>query len=220
MTKFTDNLIKRLASKHLLLHPFYQGWTDGTISRETLRNYASQYYHHVSAFPRYLSATHSGCADLATRQLLLENLNDEERGAENHPELWLRFAEELGLDREQVKNQALQPETQALIESFMTAARSSYEEGLGALLAYEHQVPQVATFKMDALKKHYGFAEGCNGLTFFDVHRKADVYHTEALKQALDQLPPAAQAKAEAAATIASTRLWEFLDGIHNRAAA
>jgi pyrroloquinoline-quinone synthase len=34
---------------------------------------------------------HSRCDELETRQVLLENLIDEERGAGNHPELWLRL---------------------------------------------------------------------------------------------------------------------------------
>ena len=56
----------------------------------------SKYYAHVSNFPIYISATHSRCDDIKVRQLLLENLNDEEKGEENHPELWMRFAEGLG----------------------------------------------------------------------------------------------------------------------------
>ena len=52
----------------LLKHPFYQEWTAGALSLERLRNYAAQYYRHVAAFPRYLSALHSRCDDLQTRQ--------------------------------------------------------------------------------------------------------------------------------------------------------
>jgi len=74
----------------MLKHPFYQAWTAGTLSLERLQNYAVEYYPHVAAFPRYLSAIHSRCADIATRQAILENLIEEERGSENHPELWLR----------------------------------------------------------------------------------------------------------------------------------
>ena len=80
-----------VAEMSLLKHPFYQQWTAGTLSAQRLGNYAIQYYRHVEAFPRYLSALHSRCDELETRQVLLENLIDEERGAENHPELWLRL---------------------------------------------------------------------------------------------------------------------------------
>ena len=65
---------------NLLDHPFYREWTAGTLPLQRLRNYAQQYYRHVAAFPRYLSGIHARCEDLSTRQALLENLIDEERG--------------------------------------------------------------------------------------------------------------------------------------------
>ncbi len=64
-----------ISERSLLKHPFYQAWTAGTLSRERLQNYAVEYYPHVAAFPRYLSAIHSRCADIATRQALLEELD-------------------------------------------------------------------------------------------------------------------------------------------------
>jgi hypothetical protein len=36
-----DTLIGRY---HLLKHPFYQAWTEGTLSKESLQLYAAQYY--------------------------------------------------------------------------------------------------------------------------------------------------------------------------------
>src|SRR5258708_14605355 len=79
--------------RSLLKHPFYQAWTAGTLSIERLQNYAIEYYPHVAAFPRYLSAIHSRCSDIVTRQALLENLIEQERGVKNHPELCLPFAQ-------------------------------------------------------------------------------------------------------------------------------
>ena len=99
-TKRIDDVV---SEQHLLKHPFYTAWTEGTLTVSALRGYAAQYYKHVAAFPRYLSAIHAQTPDLETRQYLLENLIDEERGAENHPELWLRFAEGIGTTREVVR---------------------------------------------------------------------------------------------------------------------
>ncbi|MBS1984315.1 MAG: CADD family putative folate metabolism protein, partial [Bdellovibrionales bacterium] len=154
---FTQSLAQTLSDKHLLQHPFYQAWTEGSIPLETLRVYAAQYFQHVSAFPRYLSATHSDCTNIQARQLLLENLNDEESGTENHPELWLRFLEGLGGQRSDALQCAhVLPQTRALVNTFLSRAKNSYAEGLGVLFAYERQVPEVAAFKIDALKAKYG----------------------------------------------------------------
>src|ERR1043166_7524241 len=92
------------AEKHLLKHPFYLAWARGALSRDALADYARQYYHHVAAFPTYLSAVHAKCEDQATRKQLLNNLIDEEAGSPSHPELWLRFAEGLGVSAGEARN--------------------------------------------------------------------------------------------------------------------
>jgi pyrroloquinoline-quinone synthase len=168
-----------IAERSLLKHPFYQAWTAGTLSIERLQNYAVQYYPHVAAFPRYLSAIHSRCADIATRQALLENLIEEERGAENHPELWLRFAEAIGVPRERVVDSTASASSTALVDEFMRLAESGHvPSGLAALYAYESQIPSVATAKIDGLRRFYGVSDE-RGLAFFSVHEKADVWHAQ-----------------------------------------
>src|SRR2546429_4185422 len=108
---WTTKIDDVVAERHLLKHPFYTAWTEGALTLDSLRGYAAQYYKHVAAFPRYLSAVHTQTDDLTTRQYLLENLTDEERGDENHPELWLRFAEGLGTTREAIREADPLPET-------------------------------------------------------------------------------------------------------------
>src|SRR3954447_7013530 len=105
----------QVAAKHLLTHPFYQAWTRGELSKDALQDYARQYYHHVAAFPTYLSAVHAKCDDQPTRKQILSNLIDEEAGDPNHPELWLKFAESLGTSREEICATEKEPETAALI---------------------------------------------------------------------------------------------------------
>src|SRR5688500_19221606 len=94
-SEFQNALSEAVMQFSMLKHPFYVAWTEGKLSKEILADYAKQYYAHVRAFPTYVSAVHSRCDDVALRQELLENLIEEERGTENHPELWLRFAEGL-----------------------------------------------------------------------------------------------------------------------------
>ncbi len=63
MNQHLDKIDNDIAEKHLLKHPFYLAWTRGELSKEALTDYAKQYYHHVAAFPTYLSAVHSKCDD-------------------------------------------------------------------------------------------------------------------------------------------------------------
>ena len=49
-------IVSRIEARPMLAHPFYQAWTKGELSRESLVEYARQYFRHVDAFPRYVSA--------------------------------------------------------------------------------------------------------------------------------------------------------------------
>ena len=98
MKQYLEEIDNDIAEKHLLKHPFYLAWTRGELSKEALTDYAQQYYHHVAAFPTYLSAVHAKCDHQATRKQLLNNLIDEEAGSPNHPELWKKFVDGLGVE--------------------------------------------------------------------------------------------------------------------------
>jgi pyrroloquinoline-quinone synthase len=175
------------ADMSLLKHPFYQQWTAGTLPLTRLRHYAVQYYQHVAAFPRYLSGIHARCDDLPTRQALLENLIDEERGPDNHPELWLRFAEALGVSRETVINDEPISATRSLVDTFIHLTHDQpLSAGLAALYAYESQIPAVAEAKIDGLRRFYGITDA-EGLRFFSVHREADPHHAHVVAEMIER---------------------------------
>jgi len=202
------------ADMSLLKHPFYQAWTAGTLTADRLRHYAVQYYQHVAAFPRYLSGLHSRCDDLETRQLLLENLIDEERGPDNHPELWSRFAAALGLGREEVLAAAPLPATTALIEKFTHLSRDlPPAAGLAALYVYESQVAEVASAKIDGLRRFYGVEDDA-AVEFFTTHREADPYHAKAVAKLIERhhSNPEDRAVAIEAARSALKAVWHLLD--------
>lgn len=211
-------LDKQIQERHLLTHPFYQAWSAGTLSLRALQEYSKQYYRHVEAFPTYVSAVHANCPSLPVRQQLLENLIEEERGADNHPELWLRFAEALGIQREAVLSSVALPETTALVQTFRTLTReSSYLAGTAALLAYEAQVPEVATTKIAGLKQFYG-VDDQRGLAFFQVHLQADRFHAETARQLLqEQITPEKTDEVVTACEHALAALWGMLDGVYAR---
>lgn len=178
MNAFMTAIDDQIGRRKLLLHPFYQRWTAGTLSHEALAQYATQYYHHVAAFPTYLSAVHANTAEMETRRQILANLIDEEAGNPNHPELWLRFAEDVGVERNAVQHAALWQQTRNLIETFRSVCRDgSTAQGLAALYAYESQIPAVAESKIDGLRRHYGI-DSARGLAYFEVHIQADQEHS------------------------------------------
>ena len=208
---FVSVLKNKLSPYYLLKHPFYVQWTKGELSQESLKSYATQYYHHVSAFPRYISAIHSLCESQKDRQVLLENLNEEEgQGGDPHPNLWLYFAEGLGLTKEEVQSMPLSPGIQKVIQTFFAHSRSSYAKGLSALYSYEYQVPEVAETKIQGLKQHYGVTDK-KSLLFFVVHKSADVEHRTAIETLLEKLSPSQKEEALHSAVETAKTLWDFL---------
>ncbi len=207
----------RVAAKHLLTHPFYLAWSRGELSLEALRDYAAQYYHHVAAFPTYLSGVHARCDDQPTRRQLLDNLCDEEAGRPNHPELWLQFAESLGVSAAAVQASAPEPETSALVKTFREQCAGSTAEGVAALYAYESQIPSVSETKIDGLKKHYGMTEPA-AYQYFTVHIEADREHAAAEREMLGRhLTETNAPSALRAVDSVLDALWNLLSGVCRR---
>ena len=214
---FSKELNQKLDKYHLLNHPFYKSWNEGKLTREIIKDYAEQYYQHVKAFPRYISATHSLCEDIEKRKIL-----DEENRDADHPKLWKNFALAMDADAQEIEKVKPYQFTQDMIDNFFKNGRSTYAEGLASLYTYERQIPEIAETKIQGLKKFYG-VNSVEGLEFFETHKKADVYHREECEKLLDRLCKDDQDKAEKAALSTAKYLWNFLSGIakkHNLAKA
>jgi len=216
---FFAALEQRIARYDLLCHPYYKAWSAGQLTREDLREYASDYYHHVAAFPAYLSTLHSRLDDGELRRAVLGNLCDEEIQGRPHSELWLDFAEGMRADREAVRRREPLPEVQELIAEFRRIAREgSTAEALAAFYAYESQVPRVAKTKAEGLARYYGGdAKTCG---YFELHQFADVEHSHVWHELLAAevaAHPEQAPDALAAAETAAQALWHALDGMEAR---
>ena len=214
---FSKELGEKLDKFHLLKHPFYQiYWNEGKLTREIIKDYAEQYYQHVKAFPRYISATHSICEDIEKRKILLENLQDEENPNADHPKLWKNFALAMGADKDKIEDVKREWFTNDMIENFFHQARKSYAEGLASLYTYERQIPEIAETKIRGLKKFYGVTSK-EGLEFFEAHKAADVIHRKECEKLLDALTEEEKVKAEKASMLTARYLWNFLSGMSTK---
>jgi len=218
MNAHLDSIDRQIAAKHLLTHPFYLAWTRGELSRAALADYARQYYHHVAAFSTYLSAVHAKCDDQPTRRQLLDNLIDEEAGSPNHPELWLQFAEALGVSKDDVQSSEKWSETSNLIGTFRSVcSEGTTAEGLAALYAYESQIPAVSESKVKGLVENYKMTEP-RAYEYFTVHVEADREHAAAERSMLtrhvtdDNAAPTTNAVDRILGA-----LWEMLSGVCRR---
>jgi len=219
--RLLDTMTTLVAGRHMLKHPFYQAWNDGALTRDMLKFYACQYYHFVNNFPRMVSAVHSNTPDIAVRGPILRNLMDEELGSENHPALWMRFANAMGASEQDVREAEPLPTTIALVDTMMGYCRKgSFQEGLGSLYAYESQIPEVSRVKMEGLRKFYGLTNP-DAIEFFLVHEEADVLHSrEEAELIVTTTPAGTEPSVERAVEGTAMALWGFLDGVHEKSVA
>jgi len=203
-----------IAEKSLLKHPFYQDWQMGKLSREELQLYASQYYRHVEAFPKHLRVL-AARTEGPIRDIILENLAEEENPASPHPKLWRDFAASIGVNEEDITACPALPGTQTVVETFREIVGDrSVAEAVAALYAYEAQVPEIATTKIDGLQKFYG-VRSAKGLAYFTVHEGADKVHRTAWRGWLEEHAHGDEDEILATTNEALDALWGALDAVH-----
>jgi len=214
--EFFTALDARIAKYDLLCHPFYKAWSAGELTREDLRAYAQNYFHHVNAFPEYLQEFASRLPQGDVRRAVEANHDDEIglHGSRPHSALWLDFVE--GMGGECAGSAKPIAEVGSLMHRFHSAAlEGGPEEALATFYAYESQVPRLAAEKARGLEAMYGAdAKTCE---YFTLHTTADVYHSRVWKQqlakAVEESPEAAE-RALNAGESAAKALWTALDGI------
>jgi pyrroloquinoline-quinone synthase len=227
-TQFLEKLEALIAKYDLLCHPFYKAWAAGELTRDDLREYACNYYHHVEAFPSYLAELAVRLDEGDLRRAVLANMCDEKgagggygKDSVPHSDLWLDFAEGMGARRDMRWHVPL-AEVRELMRHFHdVASEGTPEEALAAFYVYESQVPRVAKEKERGLREMYGADDKTCG--YFSLHATADIYHSNIWRKQLENRlaanPEAAQAALDAAESTARM-LWQALDGIEAKRSA
>jgi pyrroloquinoline-quinone synthase len=211
-----DSLIEH---HHLLKHPFYRAWTEGSLPKESLQVYAEQYYQHVRSFPenlKQLAARTSG----KLAEIIEGNVSEELNPAAPHWVLWRQFAHSLGVSDSALDSARPLPGIAALLDTYEEAAsQGSAAQAVACFYAYEAQVPEIATQKVAGLKRYYGISEP-RALEYFTVHEEADVRHRSAWRNWLASEKGADSFGVLCAAERSLKALWGALDAVYPRAYA
>jgi pyrroloquinoline-quinone synthase len=202
-----------IEERHLLKHPFYRAWGEGSLPMESLQVYAEQYYQHVRAFPenlRQLAGRASG--DLA--KVVEENLAEELDPAAPHPALWREFAHAVGVSETALEEARPLPGIAALLDTYdEVAAQGTMAQAVASFYAYEAQVPETATQKITGLRRYYGICDE-RALAYFSVHQEADVRHRAAWRTWLASQTDADTFGVLCAAERSLKALWGALDAV------
>jgi pyrroloquinoline quinone (PQQ) biosynthesis protein C len=198
-------------------HPFRRKVVEGRATRADLAVYAVQTYHRNLYSSRFASANHSRCPHPEIRRALLEVAIEEELqdpgGRPSHAELMLRFAEALGLRRDDVVSARSLASTLAFVDTIMQLSQGHWLEGM-AFRASELGAPRGTALWFDALQKHYGFP--AEALAWWSTHAVADVEHGNIALEAYGRY--ARDESEQAMAVRALERMiaawWVFDDGV------
>ncbi len=193
-----------LEGKRLLTHPFYQRWEAGELSQAELTDYAQQYRHFEAALPSILRGILADFPEGDGRAYVEDNLADE-AGNPSHLQLFETFLS--AVDGE--PSAPVSPAMGKLLETYTDVVAEGHVPGLGGLLAYECQAPEVAKTKGVGLRRHYQFTP--DQTTFWDVHAELDVEHADWATEALTRITDDT-ATVESAARRVADAWWAFLD--------
>jgi len=214
LVEMLDDLIAR---HHLLKHPFYKAWSEGTLPKEALQLYASQYYQHVLTFPENLRQL-AGRAGGHLGLIVQENLDEELDPVAPHPALWRQFAEAVGVNQAELNEAHPLPGIAVLLDAYdEIASQGTFAQAVAAFYVYEAQVPETAAEKKAGLRKFYNVTDPA-ALAYFDVHEEADVRHRAAWRSWLGEQSDEDSFGVMCAAERSLKALWGALDAIYPHA--
>ena len=94
ITKKIDEMIEE---RSLLKHPFYQAWSDGKLTKESLAGYSKEYFQLVKEVPSFMAPIIQKAPESVLKELV-ENQQEES----DHIKPWIAFAGELGISEDEL----------------------------------------------------------------------------------------------------------------------
>jgi len=214
-----ESLDALIEQHHLLKHPFYQAWIEGTLSRESLQLYAEQYYQIVRSFPENLNRL-ALRASMPLAAMVRENLAEETNPLAPHPMLWRQFAQSLGVSENAMEAARPLPGMAAMLDSFdEISTQGSMCEAVAAFYAYEAQVPEIAERKIASLRRFYDVCES-RALAYFTAQREADSRRRSVWRSWLVTQPQIDEFGAICSAERTLKAIWGALDAVYPQACA
>ena len=178
------NIIKKIdemiETRSLLKHPFYQMWSDGKLSQDTLAGYSKEYFQLVKAVPSFMTPIIEQAPDSAISELIA---NQQEES--DHVKLWIDFAGEIGVSKDELIQYTGLTKTRKAV-SDLNELMNTYEGGACAMYAFEKEIPKISQTKLDGLAKFYGITDD-KATEYFKLHTEADIRHSASWRTILEK---------------------------------
>jgi pyrroloquinoline-quinone synthase len=187
------DLQETLRGRHPKPHPIRQLLLSGRLSKAQLQGWAKNQFHEFRNIHRFFGIRYQKCPVPELRRLLLENMVEEEGedlfGGKypSHRELWVQFAEGLGIARDDILDYEPLPGIRAALEMYVSLVQQSHwAVAIGTGLVFEGGGPRRMREEREALEKHYSWIPS-SCLDFFRAHEYHDQGHgdmvTEVIKK-------------------------------------
>ena len=168
-----DELIEE---RSLLKHPFYQMWSAGELTKESLAGYSREYFQLVKAVPSFMDSI------MANAPATSDTLEANRREELDHIAPWEAFAACLGVD-DLNEYGGLVKTRQAVDE--LHSLMGDYVEGSCAMYALEKEIPIVSQTKLDGLSEFYSITDA-GATEYFRLHTEADIRHAAVWRQIIE----------------------------------
>ena len=179
MSSLLQKIDRIIEERSLLNHPFYQAWSDGKLTRESLTGYSKEYYQLVKAVPIFMTQLMDHVPSP-----LYDELDLHQQEEFSHIGMWERFASGLGVSRNDLLNYDGLDKTNHAI-SGMHNLMGSLQNGAAAMYAFEKEIPKISEIKLQGLAEFYGLTNE-DVTKYFKEHMEADIRHTASWKQLID----------------------------------
>ncbi len=178
------NLIKRIdemiEERSLLKHPFYQMWSDGKLTLDSLSGYSKEYFQLVKAVPSFMTPIIEKAPNSVISELI-----DNQQEESIHIQSWIKFAGELGVSEyELIHYEGLEKTRKSVLE--LSKLMNTYEGGACAMYAFEKEIPKISQTKLDGLAEFYGISNE-EATEYFKLHTEADIRHAASWKNILEK---------------------------------
>lgn len=197
-----------IEKRSLLKHPFYQAWSEGKLTVESLGGYAKEYFHLVKAVPAMVER-------IALQGGKNEEITTNLREEREHVEPWIKFAAALGVARQELEDYVPSEKTRGSVQRMLDLA-SGFEEGVAAMYAYEAEIPRISRTKLDGLQKFYNIT-GDDATEYQRIHAVVDVRHADVWRRILAGLPAEKHDSVFSASVASLAAQNSLLDAVYER---
>ena len=178
------NIIKKIdemiEERSLLKHPFYQMWSDGKLTQESLAGYSKEYFQLVKSVPSFMTPIIEKSPEVVVAELV-ENQQEES----DHIKPWIAFAGELGISEDELISYSGTAKTQKAV-SDLNQLMDTFDNGACAMYAFEKEIPKISQTKLDGLSEFYGITSN-EATEYFKLHTEADIRHAASWRNILEK---------------------------------